>query len=158
MGQVPERNRREVFFMYLSAFTIGLPFTVVGLLVWLFISLFYKKNYSVIFVEGRIGIILWDTRFGGVSLGIVYLVDGNNSNEIHCHELGHTVQFKWLGVLFLVVIAIPSIIRYNVRRLIFVQKHFKLRAYDAVWFEGQASSIGMNTFYDHVIHAKKEQI
>ena len=142
--------KREKIHMYVSAFTIGLPFTLVGLLVLLVLVIFVKNRLNIIVVRGRIGVTVADTYFGGVSLGIVYLVSSSNRLETHCHEIGHTVQFKWLGILFIPIVALPSVIRYYWRDLKIVKKHFKLRPYDAAWYEGQATDIGMFNFYDDV--------
>ena len=100
-------------------------------------------------IEGRIAVWFTKSRFGGVSLGIVYFVDRSNSYRLHTHELGHTIQSMYWGPLFIFVIAIPSFIRYHYREYIRrtnTEKFRNLPHYDAIWFEGQATSLGEKHF------------
>ena len=74
-------------------------------------------------------------------MGTMFLRDETSSVRLNSHELGHTFQNAILGPFFVFVIAIPSAIRYWVRK--FQQKKGKtLKDYDAIWFEGSATSIG----------------
>lgn len=80
-------------------------------------------------------------HWGGLEMGTMFLRDETSSVRLNSHELGHTFQNAILGPFFIFVIAIPSAVRYWVR--IFQQKKGKtLKDYDAIWFEGSATSIG----------------
>ena len=86
-------------------------------------------------------------------MGTMFLRDESSSACINSHELGHTFQNAILGPFFIFVIAIPSAVRYWVR--IFQQKKGKtLKDYDAIWFEGSATSIGE---YAYVYDVNKEE-
>ena len=54
------------------------------------------------------------------------------------------------GILMPFVISIPSAIRYWYREIIYRTnrtKYSKLPPYDSIWFEGQATSLGINYYY-----------
>ena len=82
------------------------------------------------------------TFWGGVDLGPFSIVNKSPSRHILRHEFGHSIQNCYWGILFPFVIAIPSAIRYWYRT--FIEKFTKkeLPPYDAIWFEGQATSYG----------------
>lgn len=54
----------------------------------------------------------YDVKHGSLSLGeYVFLCPGHYTNEeVLKHEKGHTIQSKYLGWLYLLVIGLPSII------------------------------------------------
>jgi hypothetical protein len=143
-------NKKEVVLFYILSLTWGIIFTLVGLFVFLYITMFRKDEYIVKSVAGRIALISKGSQFGGISLGIVYINASHNSERTHLHELGHTVQNMYFGPLFLFLVAIPSAIRYWFRRLK-IKKYGAsilktMPHYDDVWFEGQATRLGYKHF------------
>lgn len=80
-----------------------LPQNLIGLL----LTVFYKFDSTVVHKDKIIRICL---NFpGGISLGEYIFVGKKNWNTIR-HEYGHSVQSKYLGPLYLLVIGTPSII------------------------------------------------
>lgn len=143
---------------YFISFTWGLPLTLVGLFVLLYAKLFMKNEVDYFNVGGRICIKHKEKRFGGVALGIVYMVDANpNVNSqylLHTHELGHTVQNIIFGPFFLPLIGIPSFIRYSIWGWL-KKRHYKkygtYKDYYGIWFESQASRLGEEYFSREVV-------
>lgn len=138
---------------YLLSFTWGLPWTLIGLVVFGISWVYFHEQMEIRLIDGRIAVTFTESRFGGVSLGIVYFVDSSDSFRLHTHELGHTIQSMYWGPLFIFVIAIPSFARYHYRRWFRHNKPSKFRTfppYDSVWFEGQATSLGEKYFTDKV--------
>ncbi len=82
-------------------------------------------------------------RWGGISFGPVFIVNEGATTNIKNHEYGHGFQNLCWGILFPIVIAIPSLTRYFYR-IYRQKKHPKkqLPPYDNIWFEGQASKWG----------------
>lgn len=61
------------------------------------------------------------------------------------HECGHGIQNIIFGPLFPFLVAIPSVIRYWYREVIWRkdrERYFQLPKYDDIWFEGQATRWG----------------
>lgn len=108
--------------------------TVAGVLS--FINLFTKnmeiKPYHGV-LEIRIG-----KSWGGCDLGLVYLRDKTSTESVSQHELGHSFQV-WLGIFFPFVVAIPSMIRWWIRRL---QPNKVHKPYDSFWAEDSATQCG----------------
>ena len=107
---------------------------VAGILV--FVNLFtknmeFKKYHGVL--EIKIG-----KNWGGCDLGLVYLRDTTSGASVSNHELGHSFQV-WLGIFFPFVVAIPSAIRWWIRRL---QPNKQHKPYDSAWFEDSATKCG----------------
>lgn len=85
--------------------------------------------------------------WGGVNFGAIFFVNKGASEHTKCHEHGHGLQNICWGVLFPVVIAIPSALRYHKRkRIIKKNPNAVLEPYDSVWFEGQATEWGMRYY------------
>lgn len=80
-----------------------LPQNLVGLI----LTLFYKFDSTVVHKDKIIRIC--HNFPGGISLGDYIFVSKKNWNTIR-HEYGHSVQSKYLGPLYLIVIGLPSII------------------------------------------------
>ena len=49
-------------------------------------------------------------RYVGVSLGLYIFLSANYKLPTVMHEYGHSIQSRWLGPLYLVVIGIPSLL------------------------------------------------
>lgn len=79
----------------------------------------------------------------GLELGVFFIAPKNGSTRTKNHEHGHGVQNAYLGPFFIGVVAIPSAVRYWLRK--FARKKdpdVELPDYDDIWFEGQATKTG----------------
>lgn len=126
---------------YLLTFTWGLPFTFLGLIAALFLRLKghkpKKHGYCYYFEIGK--------NWGGVNLGLFFIVDRHSNERIRNHEHGHAVQNCYLGPFMLILVALPSLIRSRYRAYLTDKKGVPentLKPYDSVWFEGQATRLG----------------
>lgn len=131
------------FFYWFLSLTWGLPMTLIGLLAALALLITghkpYKFGYTFYFKVGK--------SWGGLNLGAVFITDSTPSEHTLCHEHGHGLQNCVFGVLFPFLIGIPSAVRYWYRE--YVHKHEPTRylpPYDAIWFEGQATTWGIIYF------------
>lgn len=85
-------------------FLWGLPQNLIGLIMYIFLAPKHKhKRYKRAFVCE----MPWG---GGVSLGMFIFVGNIDAEKTVMHEYGHTRQSMMLGVLYLLVIGLPSIV------------------------------------------------
>lgn len=124
---------------YLLSFTWGLPLTLVGGLVALFLLIKGRR-------PSRFGWCLYfevaNDNWGGFNMGPIFLCERNPDWWTKKHEFGHSIQNCFWGPLMIFVITIPSAIRYWFR---IIQEKFgktNLPPYDSIWFEGQATKLG----------------
>lgn len=144
---------RDLILFYGLSLTWGIIWTLVGLFVFAFTFLFLRSKVEIGTVAGRIYIKFKEGKFGGASLGVVYLLGKHAGKRTHKHELGHTIQSMYWGPLFIPVIAVPSAIRcglWNKIRKYHYKKYGVYPSYDSIWFEGQATRIGVSNFGDIV--------
>lgn len=81
--------------------------------------------------------------WGGVSLGLVIIVEEGATEDTKNHELGHAVQNAVYGLLMPFIVSIPSAVRYWYRRFMAkIGKGDSLPPYHSIWFEAQASEWG----------------
>ena len=132
------------FFYWFLSLTWGLPMTLIGLIVALALLITGHKphrfGYTFYFKVGK--------SWGGLELGAIFLTDSTPSEHTLCHEHGHGFQNCVLGIFYPFIIGIPSAVRYWYRR--YVHKHDPLRRlppYDAIWFEGQATRLGLKLLW-----------
>ena len=130
---------------WLLSLTWGLPLTLMGLVFALCLSCFGKKPkhnmYGWVYELGPI--------CGGFSLGPITIAPSDPSLRMLNHEFGHSIQNCYFGLLMPFVVSIPSMLRFWYRELAMSIGHKSLNdlpPYDAIWFEGTATSIG-NEFY-----------
>jgi hypothetical protein len=148
-------TKKDIVLFYILSFTWGIVFTVVGLFALLGALVFIgPKKLKIRYIAGRIAVTTTDRYFGGVSLGIVYFVDKSDRHHTHCHEIGHTIQNIYMGPLFIFLVAIPSFIRYH--RWDKLKAKNPLLKYDDAWYEGQATNLGMKSFYELIAEKLKE--
>ena len=146
-------SKSQLFIFYLLSFTWALPWTLVGLFVLLFIAVFMRDKVEIRTIAGRVAVHFKDGKFGGASLGLVYLVGRYNSLHTNRHELGHTLQHIYWGPLFIFIIAIPSSLRcamWKPYRDWHFKKYKEYPIYDQIWFEGQATRLGYKYFKESV--------
>lgn len=84
-------------------------------------GLIYLPFAGVSFKEKIVDIFVFETEStnGSVSLGNLVFISKHTRNyeKTLKHELGHTIQSKYLGPLYLLVIGLPSILWVAVRRM-----------------------------------------
>ena len=123
---------------YLLSFTWGLPLTLIGLIVSLVMLCMgckpHKWGYCYYFEVGE--------GWGGLEFGVIFLVSKTASDHTKNHELGHGIQNCYWGPLTLLVIWIPSAIRYQYRKIRAKLGYQNKTKYDDFWAEGQASRWG----------------
>ena len=88
-------------------------------------------------------------NWGGASIGSV-IICGEDSftGNILSHEIGHSVQNCIFGPLCIILVTIPSAIRYQYRNFLIrsgKKTSKELPPYDSIWFEGQATKWGKKT-------------
>lgn len=135
--------KKILFYIYywFMSLTWGIIMTTIGLLTALVLMMIgYKpKRFGPTFYF-EIG-----SGWGGLELGPIFLTGKNGSYHTCCHEVGHGIQNTLWGPLMPFVICIPSAARYWYREWIYhkdKQKYRDLPDYDAIWFEGQATTWG----------------
>ena len=132
---------KNKYLFYLLSFTWGLPMTLIGCVAAIFLLAVgykpYKYGYCYCFEVGE--------GWGGVNLGVIFIVSKDSSEHTKAHEHGHGIQNCWFGFLMPFIVGIPSVIRYwymewlvNSGR----KKYSELPEYDSVWYEGSASELG----------------
>lgn len=96
------------FLFYLIQFTWGIIQNLIGFFVFMFFKIFmggnFKRRYKNAFVCEALRLK------GGVSLGCFIIINNSNDNYTLNHEYGHTLQSLILGVFYLLVIGLPSLI------------------------------------------------
>lgn len=123
---------------YALSLTWGLPMTLLGAIVVLFLKLSGKEvkkwGYCYYVEVGK--------YWGGVNLGMFFITCKYADDDTRNHEHGHALQNCYWGILMPFVIGIPSLLRYWYITLnLLVDKYYDYD-YDAVWFEGQATRWG----------------
>ena len=125
---------------YLLNLTWGLPLTLIGFFITLGLLLIGKKPkkyYGIYYFNiGK----LW----GGFETGLMFVRDRESNDYVSKHELGHTYQNAILGPFMIILVSIPSMIRYWYRELKYERKGLKPKTeYDDIWFEASATYIGI---------------
>ena len=143
---------KHMWLWYILTFTWGLPLTLFGAFISLFLIITKHKPRKFLHcLEFDFG-----NNWGGLEGGFFTFV-ANNMGEswtLHtrCHEYGHSFQNALFGPFTIFIVAIPSAIRYWVR--IFKQKKNKTcKPYDAIWFEDSASQLG-TYIYNNITYNK----
>lgn len=129
---------------YILSFTWGLPMTLIGCLATLVLLIAgYKperNQYGWYFKVGK--------NWGGCELGCMSIIQNPSTRHLRNHEFGHAVQNCWFGP-FMIIISLWSAARYWYREYLMKYKnkgYSDLPPYDAIWFEGQATYLGL--WYD----------
>ena len=130
---------RKSWVYYLLSFTWGLVMSLIGCLTSLvLIILGYKPQkfvYGWYFAVGD--------NWGGVDLGPCFIVSKSSSTHTKYHEFGHSVQNCIYGPFMLILVSIPSAIRYWYRVFKYYRKGKRPPTkYESVWFEQQATNLG----------------
>lgn len=123
-------TRKQYLFL---SFTWGIIQTVIGVIA---LAAFASAGYPI--ERNRHGwLIRAGTGWGGISFGPVAIVSRTANDYVEAHEFGHSIQNCYYGPFALVLVSIPSVIRYWI---------FKLKRtnidYYSIWFEKEASELG----------------
>ena len=123
---------------YILSWTWGLPMTLIGAIAVLILKLSGKEvkrwGYCYYVEVGK--------HWGGVNLGMFFMVNTNPATHAKNHEHGHAIQNCYWGWLMPFVICIPSVTRYWYR-LIRHKLGYKVTTdYDDIWFEREATELG----------------
>ena len=128
-----------IILYWIGELTWGLLMNIIGLITALFMLIIGKKPYRV----GHTFMFYFGKGWGGLTLGAVIIVSHDCSFSTISHEYGHTVQNLIFGP-FELFIGIASAARYWYREI--KRKRdpaFYLPPYDSIWFEGQATRLGL---------------
>lgn len=123
---------------YILNFTWGALMTFAGLIVSLFLLPFVKpfKFHLTWYFKIK-------KRWGGVTIGMIFIRDTTSWQQLNCHEFGHTFQNCLLGPFMIPLVGIPSSIRYWYRYFRYERKGIQPPTeYDDIWFEKSATHIG----------------
>ena len=128
------------FKYYLLSLTWGILMSIVGYLVAAILMLFgckpKKWGHGYYFVVGN--------YWGGVNLGPIFLCSrASNTDFVREHEYGHGIQNCYYGPFYIILVAIPSMIRCKYRDIRFRMGKDNPTDYYAIWFEKQASDLGL---------------
>ena len=135
-----KKNIKTIIF-YILSFTWGIIMTLVGGLAALVLICTGHRPT----VYGGCLCFEVGSGWGAVSLGLVMVCSKGSSNDTKNHELGHAIQNALLGPLFIIFVAIPSLVRSQYRKWLYTynrKKYYTLPDYDAIWFEGGATRLG----------------
>lgn len=145
---------KHMWLYYLLNYTWGIIMTLVGWAIIFFTHLFLSKN---IVESGKFGpchYVMIGDNWGGLELGVNFLIADKmgESWTLHTkmHESGHTFQNALFGPFAIILIFIPSAIRYWYQR-IRTKMGKDNKPYDSIWFEGSATTVGENHYYYNVI-------
>lgn len=122
---------------YVLAHTWGLILTLIGYLISLCLLIcgFAPQAYYWIYFFKVC------KNWGGFEMGTMFVRDTTSWDKLNEHEFGHTFQNCLFGPFMLLLVSIPSAVRYWVRRI--QEKMGKnLKPYDAIWFEMSATDVG----------------
>lgn len=129
---------KNKYLYYILSWTWGLPMTLIGSIIALVLMMCGHKpkkyGYCYYFEVCE--------KWGGLELGMFFLVNRNPIEHTKAHEHGHSFQNCIWGPLMPIVISIPSAIRYWYR---FIRTKIGkpcTTKYDDIWFERQASEWG----------------
>lgn len=96
-----------------------LPQTLVGLV----LLMFYKPYKASTYSSGAT-VYHSEKMRGGISLGEIIIVSKRSSATTICHELGHSMQSRMLGPLYLIVIGLPSLLWATTYRRLFPKRDY----------------------------------
>lgn len=127
---------KNKFVYYLLQFTWGLPMNIAGLIVAGIMMLCGKRPV-------RYGYGWCFEREGdwGLELGIFFIAPPTSTHTKN-HELGHGIQNIYFGPLTVFIVSLPSVFRFQWRKLMTKLGKPPKTRYDDAWFEGQATKTG----------------
>ena len=131
---------KHMWLYYILSYTWGIITTIVGWVVLGFIRLFLRNKVVDYGKFGPCHYAMLGNNWGGLELGTNFILADNMGTEWTLHTKQHEI---W-GPLAIFLIFIPSCTRY------WLDRAGKLKLdYEAIWFEGNASTIGQE-YYTHL--------
>lgn len=128
---------------YLWQFTYALAQNIIGLIM---LAIYKSKGAKSEWYHNALITYIDKKNFGGVSLGMFIFInakrEGDSLHDTKIHEYGHTVQSLILGPVWLLVIAIPSMIWCNTPRFVKMRKE-KNVSYYWLYCEGWSNMCGL---------------
>ena len=143
---------------YILSWTLGILTSFIGLIIM--IPFLVTKKIKT-FCGRLYGI--FPKCFGsgwGFEMGCFFFItyDCDDYQDLKSHECGHGLQNIIWGPLMLFVISIPSVIRFWYREYL-LKKGKKIKPYDSIWFEGQASRWGWDYIYlSHINEINRKEL
>lgn len=145
---------RHPWLYYVLNYTWGILTTFCGWVAYFFMKLILGKKIKDCGKFGPCRYLMFGNNWGGLEMGTNFFVADNmgESWTLHTkqHETGHTFQNAILGPFAIILVFIPSAIRYWYQRL----SKKTQKPYDAIWFEGEASAAGLE-FYTNYLGGEK---
>ena len=141
MGDVLKKIRAVLF--YLWQFTFALLQNIIGLIM---LAIYKPKGAQSEWYHNALITYIDKKNFGGVSLGMFIFINKNKTgdalHDIRIHEYGHTVQSMLLGPVWLLVIALPSVIWCSLPALVKLRKEKNI-SYYWLYCEGWSNLCGL---------------
>lgn len=141
---------RHIWLWYVLNLTWGLPYTLIGAFMSLFVNLFYHRkggsfrrtNYKY----GPLHVTQFGRNWGGLE-GVFFIFVANDmgttwTEHTRQHEFGHSFQNALFGPFNIFLTLIPSVCRYWYQEFR-GRKGKTNKPYDLAWFEGSASDAGV---------------
>ena len=130
-------NVKYEWLWWVIQFTWSLPMTLIGCIVAFVLICCKKKPVKY----GWCYCFELDVDWG-LELGIFFIAPIGSKGTKN-HEHGHAIQNIYLGPFAVTVVSLPSCIRFWIREIIYkINPKKRLKPYDSIWFEGQASRSG----------------
>lgn len=146
----------KTFIILFLNFTWGILMNILGFICAIPFLIASRFTRHIIVYSFRFTIVIEIGKdWGAFSMGIFTFSCKSADFYMNAHELGHSIQNAYLGILFPFVIGIPSVIRYWYRELVYYRYGLypKTKYYD-IWFEKNASKLGQ----DYVFTTLKKEI
>lgn len=135
----------HMWLWYVLNLTWGLPYTIIGAAMYLFVMVFLHRQDLALHRFGPLHAAQFGRNWGGLE-GVFFIFVANdmgNAWTLHTyqHEFGHSFQNALYGPFNFVLALIPSVIRYWYQTLR-ERKGKTNKPYDLAWFEGSATDAG----------------
>ena len=131
------------FLYYLLNFTWGILGIILGLIVTVGLGIAKIFNHKIKFekFDWVYCIKVSPDYWGGFEAGCCFVRDLKSSESVNRHEFGHSFQNAILGPFMILLVSIPSAIRYWYQA-IREKKGKENKPYDSFWAEDSATTCG----------------
>lgn len=126
-----------------------LPQVVISAIVMLFALIFAKKKAFIPFVNGKLTV--WELRLNldwnapfCFTLGPFIITPFRVKNDTLLHESGHSIQSIYLGPLYLLAVAIPSVVLVWIKRILKKDAEWYHSKYPEKWADRLAEKESRN--------------
>lgn len=118
--------------------TWGILTTALGYLVRLYFKIIGIKGTTF----GACKVYRYGPRWVMISIGTTVVISPKSHHSVIVHEIGHTLQNAKLGILYPIIVGIPSFIRCGYYYFLDWIRVKPKRDYEAIWYEAQATKLG----------------